>query len=120
MAVSESMKGPHIFGLGSSDPVRASADDQPPWYKKILATASYERYTSTFYSEQHSTLGEELALCPNCKMDVRGETVIRELIDVGRRARSEPLAITSMDVYTTMYSCPNCHVILGIATYTSY
>lgn len=53
-------------------------------------------------------------------MDVRGDNIMREQIDFGRKARSEPLAIISMDVFTTMYSCPNCHIIVGIASYTSY
>jgi hypothetical protein len=45
-------------------------------------------------------------------MDVKGDTIIRERIDAGLRAEFR--------VHTTMYSCPNCHVILGVAQYTTY
>ena len=50
-----------------------------------------------------------MALCPNCKMDVRSENIIREGIDSG-----------AFKPITTMFSCPNCHVIIGFAQYTTW
>jgi hypothetical protein len=66
------------------------------------------------------TLGEDLALCPNCKAEVSSENISREVIDYGRKARMTITTMVPMDVNTTMYSCPNCHIILGIAQYSSY
>jgi hypothetical protein len=80
-----------------------------PWTHLHLLTGT------TYYAPVRN-----LALCPGCKMDVREDNIVREYIDLGRKARPEPLALISMDVLTTMYSCPNCHIILGIAQHTSY
>jgi uncharacterized protein with PIN domain len=51
----------------------------------------------------------DLALCPNCKRDLQGVYVIKENIEGGA---FKPL--------TTMYSCPNCQVILGFSQFTNW
>jgi hypothetical protein len=61
-----------------------------------------------------------LALCPNCKIEVSGEDIIREKIDDGETARVSLTSMKDMDVHTTMYSCPNCHIILGISQHTGF
>jgi hypothetical protein len=54
--------------------------------------------------------------------EVSGGTIVREKINDGEKAKIEPgaLSFIYIDVLTTMYSCPNCHVILGIAQHTSF
>jgi len=47
-----------------------------------------------------------MALCPNCKMDVRRDNILKETLDMG-----------VLRPVTTMFSCPNCHIILGIGQY---
>jgi hypothetical protein len=51
---------------------------------------------------------------------VSGEDIIREKIDDGETARVSLTSMKDMDVCTTMYSCPNCHIILGISQHTGY
>jgi hypothetical protein len=61
-----------------------------------------------------------MALCPNCKKDVNGENIIREKIDDGETARTSQTSIRNMDVHTILFSCPNCHVVLGVSQYLSH
>ena len=53
-----------------------------------------------------------LALCPSCKTEIEGENIRRENMSGGFWKEG--------GVHTTMFSCPNCHVILGFAQYTTY
>jgi len=59
-----------------------------------------------------------LALCPNCKMDIRGDNVMSEQLGPVLNAVGD--SFVELKVRTTMYSCPGCHVIVGIAQYTTY
>lgn len=61
-----------------------------------------------------------MALCPNCKKEVNGENIIREKIDNGETVRTSLTSMKNMEVNTTMFSCPNCKVMLGIAQYLSF
>jgi hypothetical protein len=61
-----------------------------------------------------------LALCPNCKVEVNGENIIREKIDNGETVRTSLTSMKNMDVNTTMFSCPNCKVVLGMGQYLSF
>jgi hypothetical protein len=65
-------------------------------------------------------MGEDLALCLNCKMEVNGENIIREKIDDGETVRTAMTSMKNMDVNTTMFSCPNCKAVLGFAQYLSF
>jgi hypothetical protein len=51
-------------------------------------------------------------------MDVRGDNVVKE--QLGQLSNVKIDNLIPMTLRTTMYSCPNCHVILGIAQYTGY
>lgn len=61
-----------------------------------------------------------MALCPNCKKEVSGEIIIRDNIDNGETVRNSLASMKNMDVHTTMFSCPNCQVVLGFAQHLSY
>jgi hypothetical protein len=45
-------------------------------------------------------------------MEVGGDNIIRERIDAG--------LTKEFRVHSTMYSCPNCQIILGVAQYPGY
>ncbi len=60
-----------------------------------------------------------MALCPNCRVEITRVNIVRENIDHEETARMNLTAIIAMRVETTMYSCPNCHTVLGIAQYMS-
>jgi len=61
-----------------------------------------------------------LALCPNCKGPINGVSIVKEQIDDGQTASDEVFALVQMTVHTTLYSCPNCHIALGVSQFTSY
>ena len=61
-----------------------------------------------------------MALCPNCKGPINRFSIVKEQIDDGQTATDEVLALVQMTVHTTLYSCPNCHIVLGIAQFPSY
>jgi hypothetical protein len=50
-----------------------------------------------------------MALCPNCKMEVGSDNIESERIGSG-----------PFKPVTTMFSCPNCHVVIGIAQFTTW
>jgi len=59
-----------------------------------------------------------MALCPSCKMDVRGDNVVREQLGPLQDVRVDN--IIPMVLRTTMFSCPNCHVILGVSQFVGF
>lgn len=59
-----------------------------------------------------------LGLCPNCKLDVRGDNVMKEQLGPFLDVRVDNLI--PMKLRTTMFSYPNCHIILGISQFVGY
>jgi hypothetical protein len=46
-------------------------------------------------------------------MDVGKENIVKEKMDLGIFSKEG-------GIHATMYSCPNCHILLVIAQYTSW
>lgn len=86
--------------------------------RKIGQVALQTFYIAIYFNKTYRLVVRNLAICPNCKQSVGAENIVREQIDDGQKAKVANLV--SMKVRTTMFSCSNCHVTLGVAQYTSY
>ena len=75
-----------------------------------MGSALRDRQTFSFYFSTDRALfsiSEDLVICPNCKMDVGKETIVREKIGSGIWKEG--------DIHKTIFFLPSCHVVLGIA-----
>lgn len=59
-----------------------------------------------------------MALCPNCKGPINGLSIVKEQIDDGQTVKIDNLF--PMKVHTTLFSCPNCHIAIGVSQFLSY